>query len=125
MHEERYELNEETVHAINKAKQTGKRVYAVGTTVARVLESIAAQHGGRLAVNKGRTGIFIYPPYDFKIVEGLITNFHLPRSTLLMLVSAFAAPKEIRGCEMILSAYAEAVRRRYRFFSYGDAMLLV
>jgi S-adenosylmethionine:tRNA ribosyltransferase-isomerase len=125
MHEERYELSEETVRAIDEAKQGGGRVIAVGTTSVRVLESAAAQHAGRLIAGSGRTRIFIYPPYTFKIVDALLTNFHLPRSTLLMLVSAFAAPGEIRGREMVLSAYAEAVRERYRFFSYGDAMLLV
>ena len=80
---------------------------------------------GRLAAGAGRTRIFIYPPYEFKVVDALLTNFHLPRSTLLMLASAFAAPKEVRGRERLLEAYAEAVRRQYRFFSYGDAMLLV
>jgi S-adenosylmethionine:tRNA ribosyltransferase-isomerase len=125
MHEERYELNEETADAINQAKQRGDRVYAVGTTVTRVLESVAAEYNGHLIAKKGKTRIFIYPPYDFKIVDGLITNFHLPRSTLLMLVSAFAAPKETYGQEKILYAYAEAVRQRYRFFSYGDAMVIL
>ncbi len=126
MHEERYEVSEETARKINSAKNEGRRVIAVGTTTVRVLESLAKAHGGTtIASGSGRTRIFIYPPYDFKIVDALITNFHLPRSTLLMLVSAFAAPKETRGREMVLSAYAEAVRARYRFFSYGDAMLLV
>jgi S-adenosylmethionine:tRNA ribosyltransferase-isomerase len=73
----------------------------------------------------GRTRIFIYPPHDFKIVDALLTNFHLPRSTLLMLVSAFAAPNEMRGRDTILAAYAEAIEQRYRFFSYGDAMFIV
>ncbi|MDB6108667.1 MAG: S-adenosylmethionine:tRNA ribosyltransferase-isomerase, partial [Pedosphaera sp.] len=125
MHEERYELSEETVRAIEKAKSGGHRVVAVGTTSVRVLESAAARNDGRLLAGSGRTRIFIYPPYAFKIVDALLTNFHLPRSTLLMLVSAFAAPGETRGREMVLAAYAEAVRERYRFFSYGDAMLLV
>ncbi len=97
---------------------------AVGTTSVRVLES-ASTEDGRLKQGTGRTRIFIYPPARFKIVDALLTNFHLPRSTLLMLVSAFAAPGETRGREMVLAAYAEAVREQYRFFSYGDAMLLV
>jgi S-adenosylmethionine:tRNA ribosyltransferase-isomerase len=125
MHEERFELGEETIHAINKAKKSGNRVIAVGTTTVRVLESIAAQNTGNLNVYAGKTNIFIYPPFQFQIVDLLLTNFHLPCSTLLMLVSAFAAPGETSGREMILSAYAEAIRERYRFFSYGDAMLIL
>jgi S-adenosylmethionine:tRNA ribosyltransferase-isomerase len=125
MHEERFELGEETAHAVNEAKSTGRRVFAVGTTTVRVLESIAARNNGKLNVYKGRTHIFIYPPFQFQIVDALLTNFHLPCSTLLMLVSAFAAPGETRGRETILSAYAEAIRKRYRFFSYGDAMLIL
>ncbi len=125
MHEERFELGEETAHAVNEAKSTGRRVFAVGTTTVRVLESIAANNNGKLNVYKGRTHIFIYPPFQFQIVDALLTNFHLPCSTLLMLVSAFAAPGETRGREMVLSAYAGAIRKRYRFFSYGDAMLLL
>jgi len=125
LHEERYDLSETTARVINCAKATGRRVLAAGTTTVRVLESVAAQNHGRLAAGAGRTRIFIFPPYDFKVVDRLLTNFHLPRSSLLMLASAFAAPKETRGREMLLQAYAEAVRERYRFFSYGDAMLLV
>ncbi len=145
MHEERYELSAETARAINDAKRAGRRVIAVGTTSVRVLESAAMfvvppsggsgssaaapPEGGTpsegLVASNGRTRIFIHPPYQFKIVDALLTNFHLPCSTLLMLVSAFAAPGELRGREMVLAAYAEAVRERYRFFSYGDAMLLV
>jgi S-adenosylmethionine:tRNA ribosyltransferase-isomerase len=125
MHEERYELSEETARAINDAKRGGRRVIAVGTTSVRVLESVANQHEGTPVPGRGRTSIFIYPPSDFKIVNALLTNFHLPCSTLLMLISAFAAPGETRGREMVLSAYAEAIRERYRFFSYGDAMLIV
>jgi S-adenosylmethionine:tRNA ribosyltransferase-isomerase len=125
MHEERFELGEETAHAINEAKSTGRRVFAVGTTTVRVLESIAGKNNGKLNVYKGRTHIFIYPPFQFQIVDALLTNFHLPCSTLLMLVSAFAAPGETRGREMVLSAYAGAIRKRYRFFSYGDAMLIL
>jgi S-adenosylmethionine:tRNA ribosyltransferase-isomerase len=125
MHEERFELGEETAHAVNEAKSTGRRVFAVGTTTVRVLESIAAKNNGKLNVYKGRTHIFIYPPFQFQIVDALLTNFHLPCSTLLMLVSAFATPGETHGREMVLSAYAEAIRKRYRFFSYGDAMLIL
>jgi S-adenosylmethionine:tRNA ribosyltransferase-isomerase len=126
MHEERFEIGEATVRAVNEAKISGNRVVAVGTTTVRVLESVAAQNGGKLNIHNGKTRIFIYPPFHFKIVDALLTNFHLPGSTLLMLVSAFAAPGEKnRGRELILSAYAEAVRARYRFFSYGDAMLIL
>jgi S-adenosylmethionine:tRNA ribosyltransferase-isomerase len=125
MHEERYELGEETARVVSEAKAAGRRVIAVGTTTVRVLESVAAQNGGKLAKNAGKTGIFVHPPFQFQIVDGLLTNFHLPCSTLLMLVSAFAAPGEMRGREMILSAYAEAIRVRYRFFSYGDAMFIL
>ena len=125
MHEERYILNAETARAVNEAKAAGRRVVAVGTTSVRVLESVAASNGGRLVAGAGRTRIFIHPPSEFKMVDALLTNFHLPCSTLLMLVSAFAAPNETRGREMILSAYAQAIRERYRFFSYGDAMLIL
>jgi S-adenosylmethionine:tRNA ribosyltransferase-isomerase len=125
MHEERFEVGEETVRIVNAAKSTGRRVIAVGTTSVRVLESLAAQNKGKLNVTKGKTSIFIYPPYDFKIADALLTNFHLPCSTLLILVSAFAAPGETCGREMVLDAYAEAIRERYRFFSYGDAMLIL
>jgi S-adenosylmethionine:tRNA ribosyltransferase-isomerase len=125
MHEERFEVGEETVRAVNEAKKSGQRVIAVGTTSVRVLESLAAQNNGKLNAGNGKTRIFIHPPGDFKIVDALLTNFHLPCSTLLMLVSAFAAPGELRGRELALAAYAEAVRERYRFFSYGDAMLIL
>jgi S-adenosylmethionine:tRNA ribosyltransferase-isomerase len=125
MHAEQFEVGEETVRVVNEAKKSGNRVIAVGTTTVRVLESAAARNAGKLNVYAGKTNIFIFPPYDFKIVDALLTNFHLPCSTLLMLVSAFAAPNEIRGREMILFAYAEAIRERYRFFSYGDAMMIL
>jgi S-adenosylmethionine:tRNA ribosyltransferase-isomerase len=125
MHEERFELDDETACVVNEAKRDGRRIVAVGTTTVRVLESVALQNGGRLVSGGGRTRIFIHPPFRFQIVDGLLTNFHLPCSTLLMLVSAFAAPGDTRGREMVLSAYAEAVRERYRFFSYGDAMLIL
>lgn len=125
MHTESYELGEETVSVINRAKAAGRRVIAVGTTTVRVLESVAAQNNGKLVKNIGKTGIFIHPPFPFRITDALLTNFHLPRSTLLMLASAFAAPGEISGRDVILSAYTEAIRERYRFFSYGDAMLIL
>jgi len=124
MHEERFEVGERTVRLLSEAKSAGRRVIAVGTTSLRVLESVAAQNGGKPNVYNGKTNIFIFPPFQFRIVDALLTNFHLPCSTLLMLVSAFAAPGETRGREMVLSAYAEAIQERYRFFSYGDAMLV-
>ncbi len=125
MHEERFEMREETANLINGAKDSGRRVIATGTTTVRVLETMAVQNNGKLAKNAGKTGIFIHPPFPFQVVDALLTNFHLPRSTLLMLVSAFAAPGETRGREIILRAYAEAIHERYRFFSYGDAMLIL
>lgn len=125
MHEERWELGAEAAAAVQAAKETGRRVIAVGTTSMRVLESVAADNGGRVVPGAGRTRLFIHPPNSFKVADALLTNFHLPRSTLLMLVSAFAAPGETRGRELVLRAYAEAIRERYRFFSYGDAMLVL
>ncbi|MCD6052791.1 MAG: S-adenosylmethionine:tRNA ribosyltransferase-isomerase, partial [Verrucomicrobia bacterium] len=125
MHTERFEISEETVTAIEQTKIKGGRVIAIGTTTVRVLESAAAQHAGKLTAMRSTTRIFIYPPYQFRVVDCLVTNFHLPQSTLLMLVSAFMAPSEMRGKEMALQAYAEAVREKYRFFSYGDAMLIL
>ena len=124
MHEERFELSAETARAINQAKSNRRRVVAVGTTAVRVLESVAEKNNGTLMECRGQTKIFIYPPYKFKIVDALVTNFHLPCSTLLMLASAFAAPGESHGRDLILGAYVEAIRERYRFFSYGDAMLI-
>jgi len=126
MHAEQFEIGNATVSAVNAAKDSGRRVIAVGTTALRALESVARQNGGKLNVYKGKTDIFIYPPAAFQIVDALLTNFHLPESTLLMLISAFAAPGEnSRGRELVMAAYAEAIRQRYRFFSYGDAMLLL
>jgi len=127
MHEERFELPADTADAVNAAKLEGHRVIAVGTTTVRVLESAAAlsTFNSQLSTQRGRTSIFIHPPFTFRVVDALLTNFHLPQSTLLMLVSAFAAPGELRGRELVLAAYAEAVRERYRFFSYGDAMLIL
>jgi S-adenosylmethionine:tRNA ribosyltransferase-isomerase len=125
MHEERFDVGEETVRVVNESKTSGNRVIAVGTTTVRVLETVAAQNAGKLNFYNGKTSIFIHPPFQFQIVDALLTNFHLPCSTLLMLASAFVAPGETRGREMILSAYAEAIREHYRFFSYGDAMLIL
>jgi S-adenosylmethionine:tRNA ribosyltransferase-isomerase len=130
MHEERHEISEAAARAVNAAKREGRRVIAVGTTTVRALEAAAqgeSFNSSRAVISpgSGRTRIFIHPPREFKIVDSLLTNFHLPRSTLLMLVAAFASPGTTRGREMALAAYAEAVRERYRFFSYGDAMLLL
>ncbi len=126
MHAEHFEVGEATANAVNAAKQNGRRVIAVGTTATRTLETVARRNDGRVNVYKGKTDIFIFPPAEFLVVDALLTNFHLPESTLLMLVSAFAAPGEQwRGRDLILSAYAEAIRGRYRFFSYGDAMLIL
>jgi S-adenosylmethionine:tRNA ribosyltransferase-isomerase len=110
---------------VNQARAEQRRVIAVGTTSVRVLESVAAQNGGSVVAGIGRTRIFIHPPSAFRVVDALLTNFHLPCSTLLMLVSAFAAPGEVSGRQIMLSAYAEAIRERYRFYSYGDAMLIL
>ncbi len=125
MHAERYEVGEASAATVNRALEEGRRVVAVGTTSLRVLEAVARDGGGRLKPGAGRTALFLHPPAEFRVVGGLLTNFHLPRSTLLMLVSAFASPGREEGREQVLSAYQEAVRERYRFFSYGDAMLLV
>jgi S-adenosylmethionine:tRNA ribosyltransferase-isomerase len=125
MHFEQFHMNVATARKINAAKREQRRVIAVGTTSVRVLETLACEHDGKVAAGSGRTNIFIYPPFRFRIIDALVTNFHLPRSTLLMLVSAFAAPGETSGREKILVAYAEAAQQRYRFFSYGDAMLIL
>lgn len=118
MEDEEYVLTEEVAERINLAKRTGKKVIAVGTTTTRALES-AATEDGTVRPGQHRTTLFIYPGYRFRVIDGLITNFHLPRSTLLILVSAFA------GRELILKAYAEAVAHQYRFYSYGDATLIL
>ena len=118
MHSEYYEISAEAAEAINRAKSEGRRVIAVGTTSVRTLESVADEKGFVKACN-GNTEIFIYPPYKLKCVDALITNFHLPESTLIMLVAA------LTGREEILSLYKLAVEKRYRFFSFGDAMLIV
>jgi S-adenosylmethionine:tRNA ribosyltransferase-isomerase len=118
MHRERYQVEAATVAAIAAARAAGRRVVAVGTTVARALESAALASGPTLAPAHGDTALFIVPGYRFQVIDALLTNFHLPQSTLLMLVAAFA------GRQQVLAAYAHAVRERYRFFSYGDAMLV-
>jgi S-adenosylmethionine:tRNA ribosyltransferase-isomerase len=118
MHSEYYQISEEAAETINAAKEAGNRVICVGTTSCRTIES-AADESGRLSASSGWTDIFIYPGYKFKILDRLITNFHLPESTLIMLVSALA------GREHVLVAYEEAVREKYRFFSFGDAMLVI
>ena len=118
MHSEFYSIEEEDAKCINDTKQAGGRIISVGTTSTRTLESVADENG-MVRAGSGWTEIFIYPGYQFKVIDGLITNFHLPESTLLMLVSALA------GREHILEAYQEAVKERYRFFSFGDAMLII
>ncbi len=117
MHEERFEIGEATARAVRRTREQGGRVIAVGTTVVRTLEHSAARHG-EVRAGQGRCSLFIYPGFRFRVVDALMTNFHLPRSTLLMLVSAFA------GRERVLAAYAAAVEAGYRFYSYGDAMLV-
>lgn len=123
MHEEPYEITSQVANTLNEAWEQGRRIIAAGTTALRTLESAHTPAG--IQAGAARTRLFAYPPFKFRAVDVLLTNFHLPRSTLLMLVSAFAAPGETRGRDLILKAYAEAVRERYRFFSYGDAMLIL
>lgn len=118
MHSEYIEMTQENADKINKAKAEGRRIIAVGTTSVRVLESVATEEGRGVKAYKGETSIFIYPSYKFKIVDGLITNFHLPESTLIMLVSAFA------GYDQTMKIYNHAVKEHYRFFSFGDAMFI-
>ena len=117
MHREWYSVSPETADAVNRARAGGRRVWAVGTTAVRTLES-SLDRDGKLSAGSGETELFIRPPFDFRIVDGLITNFHLPRSTLLMLVSALA------GYERVMDAYRAAVEEGYRFYSYGDAMVV-
>ena len=117
MHSEWYHMSSEVADALNKAKKEGKRIVSVGTTSTRTLESIYTKYGCFKNVSE-ETNIFIYPGYEFKAIDALITNFHLPKSTLVMLVSAFASR------EIIMNAYKEAIEKKYRFFSFGDAMFL-
>lgn len=118
MHAEYYEISEEAANTVNRAKREGRRIIAVGTTSVRTLETVADEHG-MIRAQHGETEIFLYPPYRMKCVDALITNFHLPQSTLLMLVSCMCSREEL------LRVYQEAVGERYRFFSFGDAMLIV
>jgi S-adenosylmethionine:tRNA ribosyltransferase-isomerase len=118
MDPERFEITQKCAHAIRQARDSGGRIVAVGTTVVRTLEAVAFQHQGTVVAGHGSTDLFIAPGFRFRVVDLLLTNFHLPRSTLLMLVSAFA------GHDRVLEAYGHAVRKGYRFYSYGDAMLL-
>jgi S-adenosylmethionine:tRNA ribosyltransferase-isomerase len=118
MHSERYSISTAAAQQINTARRCGHRVFAVGTTCVRTLE-YAADNRGEVAAGTGDCDLFIYPEYRFKAVDGIITNFHLPESTLIMLVSAFA------GRDNVLQAYQEAIKRKYRFYSYGDAMLIL
>lgn len=119
MHSEHYHLPQETVDMIQETKANGGRVIAVGTTSCRTLEAVATAHNGELVEEDGYTDIFIYPGYSFKVLDGLITNFHLPESTLIMLISAFL------GYEKTMHAYEIAVQEKYRFFSFGDAMCIL
>ncbi|WP_258921391.1 tRNA preQ1(34) S-adenosylmethionine ribosyltransferase-isomerase QueA [Heyndrickxia coagulans] len=118
MHAEFYQVSEEAARTIMEVKENGGRVVSVGTTSTRTLETVASAHGGKIAASSGWTDIFIYPGYQYKAIDALITNFHLPKSTLIMMVSALA------GRENILHAYETAVKEKYRFFSFGDAMLI-
>jgi len=119
MDAEHFEIPGASADAINRALDEGRRVIAVGTTTTRALESTAARHGGRIAPGPGETDLFIFPGFTFRVLAGLLTNFHLPKSSLLLLVAAFA------GRERVLTAYHEAVAERYRFYSYGDVMLIL
>lgn len=119
MDSERYEIPERTAAAVAACRARGGRVFAVGSTSVRTLETSARAHGGAVVAEKARSSIFIHPPYEFLAVDAMLTNFHLPQSTLLMMVSALA------GRERVLAAYEEAIRERYRFYSYGDCMLIL
>lgn len=116
---ERYEVSIHAAASMARALDEGRRIVAVGTTTTRALETVAREHGGRIVAAAGWTEAFIYPGFQFRVISGLMTNFHLPRSSLLMLVSAFA------GTEHVLAAYRAAIAERYRFYSYGDAMLIL
>jgi S-adenosylmethionine:tRNA ribosyltransferase-isomerase len=116
---ERYEIGDAAAAAISSAIAAGRRVIAVGTTTTRTLEAVARVHNGAIVSGSGETDLFIYPGFGFRVVSGLMTNFHLPQSSLLMLVSAFA------GRELVRTAYDAAIAERYRFYSYGDSMLII
>lgn len=119
MHSEFYQITEETAELLNQVRKDGGRIITVGTTSTRTLETVASANDGQFKASSGWTSIFIYPGYEFKAIDGMITNFHLPKSTLIMLISALA------GRENVLHAYETAVQERYRFFSFGDAMLII
>lgn len=119
MHAEYYRLNDESAQILNKTKAKGHHIFTVGTTSTRVLETVVKKYGGTFQADEGWTDIFIYPPYEFQAVDGLITNFHLPKSTLIMLVSAFM------GKQLTFATYKAAIEKDYRFFSFGDAMLIL
>lgn len=119
MDAERYVVTEETAAAIRETKARGGRIVCVGSTTVRTLETVAARHEGEVVAESGRSRLFIHPPYTFRVADAMLTNFHLPKSTLLMMISALA------GRERVLAAYAEAIREQYRFYSYGDCMLIL
>ena len=119
MEAERYEISEVAAAALNEARAQGRRIIAVGTTSVRTLEHVGREHGGTIEPGQGETSLFIYPGFEFRVIRGLLTNFHLPKSTLLMLVSSFA------GRDLTLRAYRHAIQERYRFYSYGDCMLVL
>jgi S-adenosylmethionine:tRNA ribosyltransferase-isomerase len=118
LHSESYSISAESAEKINRARREGRRIVAVGTTTVRTLEYAARQNSGEVCAGVGETNLFIYPGYEFQVVGALLTNFHLPQSTLLMLVCALG------GKENVMRAYEHAVRERYRFYSYGDCMLV-
>ena len=118
MHAEFYQMNAETAELLTKVREEGGKIYSVGTTSTRTLETITRDHDGKFVEASGWTNIFIYPGFEFKAIDGMITNFHLPKSTLIMLISALA------GREHVLNAYEMAVKEHYRFFSFGDAMFI-
>jgi S-adenosylmethionine:tRNA ribosyltransferase-isomerase len=119
MEAERFEISESAAAALNAALEEGRRIIAVGTTSLRTVEHVGREHGGRIEPGKGETSLFVFPGYRFHVIGGLLTNFHLPKSTLLMLVCAWA------GRDLTLRAYQHAVQERYRFYSYGDCMLVL
>ena len=119
MHSERYSVPETAAAALNACRRRGGRVVAVGSTTVRTLETMAANHDGHAIACSGRSSIFIHEPYDFKFTDMMVTNFHLPRSTLLMMVAALASH------ELIMAAYRDAISEGYRFYSYGDCMLIL
>ena len=132
MHTESYEITEEAATEIEKIRSSGGKIVVVGTTTVRTLETVAKKFGGRIKADRGETDIFIYPGFKFQVVDHLITNFHLPKSTLLMLVSAFMEQKmtkkdteSLPGRDLTLKAYDHAIKNNYRFFSFGDAMLIL